>query len=118
MIHQLGFRRGVAYAFRTSFELPEMRRRLDGVGGRRWIDRCRDEWDEYISSISRGPGEDDMTRLRIIWPDDQQKWVLDVLFESAAADAGARWHAFEAVVADTLTIVDAAEIERVESYAS
>jgi hypothetical protein len=109
-------RHGIAYAFRTSFTLPEMLQRLDGVGGHNWIERDRDAWGDYLSSITTGPGEHDKIRLRILWPDDVDTWVLDVLFASAEPDADARWQGLLATARDTLVIVDASEIREVDDY--
>ena len=112
MIH-----RSVAFAFQTSFSLAEMLGRLNRVGGHDWIERDRDSWGDYISSITHGPGDRDKTRMRILWPDDVNGWVLDLQFSSEAADADARLERFLEFAKETvLTVVDATAVREVDDY--
>jgi hypothetical protein len=109
--------RSTAFAFHTSFSLAEMLARLDGVGDHRWIERDRDAWGDYISSITSGPGERDKTRMRIISPDDVSGWVLDLQFTSDEADAEQRLERFLAFAKETvLTVVDASQVREVDDY--
>jgi hypothetical protein len=109
--------RSTAFSFHTSFSLAEMLSRLDGVGGHRWIERSRDSWGDYISSITQGPGERDKTRMRIISPDDVDGWVLDLQFASEEPDAEARLERFLAFAKDTvLTVVDGSRVREVDDY--
>jgi hypothetical protein len=97
-----------AFAFRTSFSIAEMRERLDGVGGRAWIDRDNDHWGDYTSSITNEP----YVRMRILYDDDIAAYALDL-----TADDEAVWRELVRFARETvLVLVDASNVREVGGY--
>ena len=103
------------YSFHTSFTWQEMLGRLKRVG--QW-----DEWwnpeggDALISVAASNPWEGHFEKITLLWNPATERWRLAVHFESRVADLEERWERFVSLVCETLVIVDAASVEKLDDY--
>jgi hypothetical protein len=84
--------RAGAYAFASRLTLAEMLDRLNALGTHEWIMGDSAWYGDYLKIWAyRGPG--DRVRLRIYEFENEEPFVLEVIFESAAPTAEADWRA-------------------------
>lgn len=96
------------FSFASSFSWPEMLERLRRVGS--W-----DEWwhvDAGDTLLSINSSNQYREKLTIHWDVAIERWILDARFECEGTDATERWSVFSWRLVETLTVIDAAAIEK------
>ncbi|MBI4700709.1 MAG: hypothetical protein HY744_06025 [Deltaproteobacteria bacterium] len=100
-----------AWAFKSDLSLAQMLAALGAQGRWQWSERDSDYWGDYLSAWAY----DDCARVRIFEEDDF--FVVDLLFESSAADAAEKWQAFQdEIMTGVLPALGARDVAETESY--
>lgn len=105
------------FAFSTSFSWPEMLERLRRVGT--WNEWWSvDAGDTLISIETTNYWPRRLEKLTIYWDAASERWILDSHFDCEGQDAEERWSVFAWRIMDTLTVIDAASIDKLTASSS
>jgi hypothetical protein len=89
-----------AYGFKYGKSLEELRRALDASGPWRWVERDSAWYPEYISTHEAKDGAlmkigIIRTGIGFVVSHAGEDFIVDLLYESPAKDAGKRWQALQ-----------------------